>query len=213
MIAARIPVAVVAGVLCTLAVFFSLWQLVGQPLEIIARPVGPLIDYTPKRVVTPIVIVDPVEMLIHEPPRPRLTIPGLGLDTIDESAVRVRPDLFRASVPTQIRGARGGMPMGVDHDVTPLVRVNPEYPPRELTRGVEGSVRVQFDVTAAGTVRNSIVVASEPRGVFDEAALEAIARWRYNPRIASGAAVERVGLQTLIRFTLEEPVRTGEYAN
>jgi len=163
--------------------------------------------------VTPIIIVDPVEMLIHEPPRPRLTIPGLGLDTFDESAVRVRPDLFRASVPRQIGGARGGMPMGVDRDVTPLVRVNPAYPPREERLGIEGSVRVQFDVTAVGTVRNAIVIASEPRGVFDEAALEGIARWRYNPRIVGGTAVERVGLQTLIRFTLDEPVRTGEYAN
>jgi protein TonB len=203
MIAARIPVAVVAGVLCTLAVFFGLWQLVGQPLEIIARPVGPLIDYTPKRVVKPIIIVDPV-VLIHEPPRPRLTIPGVGLDTVDESAVRVRPDLFRTSVPRQIGGARGGMPMGVDRDVTPLVRVNPAYPPREERLGIEGSVRVQFDVTAVGAVRNAIVVASEPRGVFDEAALEAIARWRYNPRIVSGAAVERVGVETLFRFTIDD---------
>ena len=62
---------------------------------------------------------------------------------------------------------------------------------------------MQFSVTAIGTVRDAVVVASEPGTVFDEAALKAIARWRYNPRVENGEAVERVGLQTIIRFELE----------
>ena len=36
-----------------------------------------------------------------------------------------------------------------------------------------------------------------------EAALKSIARWRYNPKIEGGVAVDRVGVQTIIRFTLE----------
>ena len=62
---------------------------------------------------------------------------------------------------------------------------------------------MRFSVTATGTVRDAVVVASEPDTIFDEAALKAIARWRYNPRVESGEAVERVGLQTVIRFELE----------
>ena len=42
-----------------------------------------------------------------------------------------------------------------------------------------------------------------PKGVFDAAALKAIARWRYTPKIEGGVPVERVGLQTVIRFQLE----------
>ena len=64
-------------------------------------------------------------------------------------------------------------------------------------------MRVQFSVTSIGTVRDAVVVDSEPDVVFDQAALKAIARWRYNPRVENGEAVERVGLQTLIRFTIE----------
>jgi protein TonB len=101
------------------------------------------------------------------------------------------------------RPGNHGLLRGIDGDATPIVQTKPEYPPRELARGTEGWVRVQFAVTTIGTVRDAVVVASEPDAVFDQAALKAIARWRYNPRVENGEAVERVGVQAIIRFTLE----------
>ena len=47
------------------------------------------------------------------------------------------------------------------------------------------------------------VVDSEPGTTFDQNSLKAIAGWRYNPRVENGEAVERVDLQTIIRFELE----------
>jgi protein TonB len=213
MLATRLPVAAVGGVLCSLAVFLGLWRLVGGPLDAVETATPREIDFTRQIVDTPLRPKPRRTKPDREPP-PEAIDPGrVGPDDV-ERVVNERPDLIRISGPSLMGVARGGgISMGIDRDVTPLVRVDPVYPPRQEARGVEGSVRVQFDVTATGAVRNAIVLASEPRGVFDEAALEAIARWRYNPRIVGGAAVERVGLQTLIRFTLKEPVRTGEYAN
>jgi protein TonB len=43
-----------------------------------------------------------------------------------------------------------------------------------------------------------------PKNIFDDAALKAIARWRYNPKVENGVAVERVGVQTRIVFQLEQ---------
>lgn len=204
MVAARIPFAAVAGVLCSLGLFLGLWRLVGAPLDTFDKVALPDIDFTRQIVDTPV------------QPKPRRTRPERepSPEAIDPPGVRpgenptvgnVRPDFIRVGGPSFTGLTRGGgAAMGVDRDVTPLIRVDPVYPPSLEGRGIEGSVRVQFDVTPAGTVRNVIVVASEPRGAFDEAALEAIARWRYNPRIVNGAAVERVGLQTLIRFTIQE---------
>lgn len=51
-----------------------------------------------------------------------------------------------------------------------------------------------------GSVRDATVVASEPGTVFDAA----VARWPYNPRIDRDVAVERVGLQALIRFEFDD---------
>jgi protein TonB len=128
------------------------------------------------------------------PARPSLSRGGAEERVVAEySAPRLTPPLEREAFPTS----------GVDGDVIPLVRVTPEYPPNAALRGTEGFVRVRFSVTTAGTVRDAVVVASEPGTIFDDAALQAIARWRYNPRVVDGVAVERVGLETLLRFELE----------
>jgi protein TonB len=100
--------------------------------------------------------------------------------------------------------SRMSMSAGSDRDVIPLVRIAPDYPPRALSRGLEGWVQVQFTITATGTVKDPVVVNAEPKQIFDDAALKAIARWRYNPRVEGGVAVERVGVQTIIRFQLDQ---------
>jgi TonB family protein len=59
----------------------------------------------------------------------------------------------------------------------PLIASVPEYPPG--AGGARGYAEVEFTVTAAGTVEGARVVAAEPRGVFNQAALAAVARRRY----------------------------------
>jgi protein TonB len=46
------------------------------------------------------------------------------------------------------------------------------------------------------------VTASDPRSVFDDAALQAVRKWRYNPKIENGAPVERPGVTVRIDFEL-----------
>ena len=95
-------------------------------------------------------------------------------------------------------GAAGGS----DSDTVPLVRVDPDYPARARQQGIEGFVDVEFTITAAGTVQDARVIGSQPSLVFDSAALTAIRRWRYNPKIQSGVAVSRPGVQVRLRFEL-----------
>ncbi len=137
--------------------------------------------------------------MTREAPTPKPAGPRISVDDfggVDITRVQVqRVDIVRPDEDIQMRG--------IDGDVVPIVRPPPDYPPRAITNGREGWVQVRFSVTAIGTVRDAVVVASEPDTIFDEAALKAIARWRYNPRVEGGEAVERVGLQTVIRFELE----------
>ena len=91
-----------------------------------------------------------------------------------------------------------------DADVVPLVRVNPQYPPRARQRGIEGWVLLEFTVTAAGTVKDVVVLDSDPKGYFERAAQKAVQRYKYKAKIEDGVAVERPGIQLVISFQLEK---------
>src|SRR6187431_2815297 len=199
MSAIRAPFSALGGALFSVALFLGLAHLVNVPFEVAPATVAKPIELKAVRPDTPEhttreprVVRKPPTL---EPGPPNLIVDGVG-DVIVQRAIYTRPTV-------DTRPGRHGLPRGLDGDVTPIVQAKPEYPPRELSRGTQGWVRVQFSVTSIGTVRDAVVVDSEPDAVFDQAALKAIARWRYNPRVENGAAVERVGLQTIIRFTIE----------
>ena len=67
-----------------------------------------------------------------------------------------------------------------DTEIARLLAVNPQYPSAAASSGTEGFVEVRFTVTALGRVENAAVTAAQPKGVFEQAALSAISRWRYS---------------------------------
>ncbi len=101
----------------------------------------------------------------------------------------------------------GGPNLGAavsDSDPVPVVRVNPQYPPRAAERGTEGWVELAFTISASGTVQDAEVTKSRHGKVFDRAALRAVRRWKYNPKIKDGNPVERHGLTVRLEFHLED---------
>lgn len=77
------------------------------------------------------------------------------------------------------------------------------YPPDARANGVEGYVVVRYDVSADGRVHNARVVDAQPAGTFDEAALQAVSRWRFRPPQRDGEAQAVTGLQSRLEFALE----------
>jgi protein TonB len=177
-----------------------LYHMVDVPFDGTGNLRTVAIDFTRAREVSE-VQVRRDERIEREPPPTMPTVPQMAQSSaeVDRSVVRLQPEL-------NLRGNLSGFGMGggADTDVLPLVRIPPEYPPRALARGITGWVRVQFSISVNGTVKDAIVIAAEPPNVFDDAALASVSRWRYNPRIVNGEAVERVGVQTEIRFELTE---------
>ena len=200
MFAVRVPFAAASGVLLAAAGFLGLFNLVNVPFDIQPTTKARDIIFTPQRRDTP--IESRRDERVERKPPPVIVHPDDFWDhgTGDGEVTQVR---MNDALVVDLGGRGSGLPVGNDRDVIPLVRVAPDYPPSLLNRGTEGWVQVQFSITPTGMVRDPVVVASEPGSVFDEAALKAIARWRYNPRVEGGQAVERVGLQTVIRFELE----------
>lgn len=91
-----------------------------------------------------------------------------------------------------------------DADEIPLVRVEPQYPRIAAQDRIEGWVRIRFDVNPSGRVINPVVVAAKPMNVFNQAALQAVKRWRYRPKVRNGVAVERKGIVVKLTFKLRE---------
>jgi protein TonB len=91
---------------------------------------------------------------------------------------------------------------GGDRDVVPLVRVDPDYPPRAQQRGIEGFVDIEFTISPVGTVQDPKVINANPTFIFDRAALRAVRKWRYNPKVEGGVAISRPGTRVILRFEL-----------
>jgi protein TonB len=77
-----------------------------------------------------------------------------------------------------------------------------EYPREAQQRGIEGWVDLELVVDRNGNVRDAVVVDAQPARRFDEAALAAVARYRYEPFVRDGQVYER-RLNLRIRFLLE----------
>jgi protein TonB len=91
---------------------------------------------------------------------------------------------------------------GSDRDVVPLVRVEPQYPMRAKQQGVEGWVELMFTITKMGTVTDVIVTAASSGTIFNRAAVQAVSKWKYNPKIEGGVAVDRPRVRQRIKFQL-----------
>ncbi len=91
----------------------------------------------------------------------------------------------------------------IDQPPQPVVRLKPVYPAVARMRGLEGAVVLEFTVTADGTTRDVTVVESAPPDVFDEAAVRAVAHWRFRPGLQRKVAVP-VRVRQRVAFELEE---------
>ncbi|MGV3592838.1 MAG: energy transducer TonB [Gammaproteobacteria bacterium] len=195
----RFPIAFAIGLFLNGLMFWTLYELTDVHFELEARE-ATRIEFTRMRRDTQ-TESRREEKVEREPPPAAPDVPQLSLSSssVDANMVSLAPTIDTA-------GAMSGLNLsaGADRDVVPLVRINPDYPQRALSRGLEGWVQVQFTISETGAVIDPIVVDSSPKGIFDDAALKAISRWRYNPKIEGAVAVQRVGVQTIIRFTLED---------
>jgi protein TonB len=85
----------------------------------------------------------------------------------------------------------------MDDDVIPLVRIPPQYPRIASRRGIEGVVTVSFTITKDGQVRDPNVISAKPENIFDSAALKAIVKWKFKPKVVDGQPVERQATQEI----------------
>lgn len=97
-----------------------------------------------------------------------------------------------------------------------LVTPQPTYPRRALERSLSGWVLLRFDVNAQGLVVAPEVMdhcawtegadecADSPNTVFDRAAVKAVEKSHYKPKVENGVAVGVYGVMSRIAFQIQE---------
>jgi protein TonB len=140
-----------------------------------------------------------------DPPPP----PKMQISRVDEQ-VRNMPVMNLPDLDIPLLGGEG-MFLGnfrqvdktAEGDIIPVVVIRPIYPRDAAISGIEGWVKIEFTITEAGTVKDPQVVDARPARVFNRAAIRAILKWKFKPRVVEGVAVDRRASQ-IIDFTLDD---------
>lgn len=136
-------------------------------------------------------------------PPPDLNIPQSALDS---AAAAMSVDIPDVAPTTPDVNMVGGPSLGAapaDTEAIPMVRVQPMYPPTAAQQRIEGWVQLEFTITKSGSVSSPRVLKAHPPGIFDRAALQAIRKWKYKPKIVEGQRVERPGIKVRLTFELD----------
>lgn len=132
---------------------------------------------------------------------------------VDEAPPEIPKQAFKTD--TSMGIDIGGVQTNIDIDIgtgqfasdgeyLPIVKVEPIYPRRALTRGIEGYVLLSFCVTDNGSVRDPFVVEEEPSSIFTRSAINAALKFKYRPKVVDGEPIEVCGVLNRLKFELEK---------
>lgn len=196
----RFPVAAGAATVVTLALFQLMAALVtSDPYQVVPDNAVIAIDWP-----------EPKKERAAEP-KEKLPPPPAMVDPTPKTALAREPmagELLPIGTTTpQIQINSGsGLPnllQAPNSEPSPIVRINPKYPVAAARDGLEGWVQLRFSVDATGAVTDIEVIAANPQRVFEQEAVRALKRWKYQPSTLDGASAKRTGLQVQLDFNLD----------
>jgi protein TonB len=173
-------------ILCTQLVKFN-----PPPPDVKYKPT--IINYVP-----PADLPDPVnneEVVAPKPINPANTtlperIPFDALPDLNNDINRIGDIKINVIKPDDIITAPRKIPEiytpgQVDRNPRVLRPFTPVYPFDAQRRGIEGKVVIRFVVDENGQVQDPEVIEAEPAGVFEQAALAAIVKYKFDPAVVN----------------------------
>ena len=142
--------------------------------------------------------------LPEKPPRPKKPPPPkLETPEVVQPVQNLNIKFPTLNTPVDLKGAflRGSNSLASNSGLIPLVKIQPKYPREALKGGKTGFVTVRLTVDEKGRVITAIIEESRPPRIFDAAAIQAVLKWKFKPRVIDGVPVKQVGLTT-IEFNL-----------
>ena len=134
------------------------------------------------------------------PPPPDEPPPDMPKPDFESSDISQGVDVGAVDVDVNLNVEGGGF--SSDGEYLPIVKVNPQYPRRAQTRGIEGYVLLEYIVTKTGAVRDPVVIEAKPPGIFNRAAINAALKYKYKPKVVNGEPIDVAGVKTRITFEM-----------
>ncbi len=224
----RYPISVLLAVVVNVLLFLFVIHIVGggRPAQKLIDDISQIEFIRLERAPEPLSVKRPQTLPDHPPPKTPPPPPQSAAQRLAPPLARAlkmpQPDL--SNIPLQITGvpqigvasapavsveppaaavAPATGALEIDVTAVPTYRAPPIYPPRAQRAGIEGKVTVEFTITADGSVKEPRIVAAEPAEIFDEAVLNAILKWKFNPKVVDGKPVEHRARQE-VKFTLNK---------
>jgi protein TonB len=185
------------GIAVTLSLLYAMQSLIersaGPALTAIKRFEGVFVRTETPEILIPIQVkpepIDPPPLLPSAPQQE----PFSGEAIRTSTGIPIPPPVESA---TTIHG--------FDNQVfVNTLKVSPTYPIAAARKGLEGWVIVRFDVSALGLVENISIVESSST-LFNKAAKNAVARFRYQPRVVDGVGQPVFGLMNKFVFEMDD---------
>ncbi len=194
---AKFNTIVILAALLTFLLFYFMQYLIATNDNLSPRiTVTKLVDATvPKFTPTLILDIQAPELIPEKQPTPP------KLDRALNTAINLNLQTPVITEPSSLGGDGLSIPMA-DNVMIPLIRTQANYPQRALARGIEGFVELSFTVNALGEVEDPVVTYSEPPGIFDRSALQAISRWKYSAAVRNGEAVPTYDVRQRIVYEM-----------
>ena len=201
----RIIVSILLGAVVAFGLFIIMAKLIensGRPADEVAP--APIID----------IVMRPPEddtqtRSRKPPPPPPPPQQPPKVQPVEPEAAEPNTDGFSLAIPSVDTGGVGVDIGGVgamqrDGDATPIVRIDPKYPPDAARDGREGWVKLQFTINEQGGVDDISVIDADPKRIFDREARRALSKWKNKPKIVDGKAVRQEGMFVQLDFKLEQ---------
>ena len=152
----------------------------------------------------PVLVEPPPTQVLYDRPKPPEIVEvepkmlELDVDLEPDEGSFLPPSVMPPSnFPPAITNVGGDTPVAT-------MLVQPTYPAVAASRGVEGFVDVEFDVTETGATANVRILHAQPTKVFERETIKAVKRWKFSPVIRDGQPVTYLGMVQRVHFQMEK---------
>jgi periplasmic protein TonB len=212
----RFSLSTIVGVIVTLSLFYLMQFLIQSADSALNQDnLGNLVDFVRVKQDQDLQTKDRKPKKPPPPDEPPPDVPPQNFNVnVDQTGFSME------GIDMALNVSVGGGGFGIsDGEYLPIVKVQPQYPRRALSRGMTGWVIVEFTVTEQGSVADPFVVSNcgwiktartegdcfdSPNSVFDSSATKAAAKFKYKPKVIDGNPVGTSGVQNKITFELLE---------